>query len=96
MVWQPFLSVITYFKPDQMIFCGVFNPASGEKFFVVFVYAMNFLITRRTLWTDIIHLANTSLLSQSPWVLLEDFNQILTSEEHFSIAPFNMSLQGII
>lgn len=37
-VWNPLLSVITYFKSDQLVLCGVFNPATNQSFTVAFVY----------------------------------------------------------
>lgn len=40
-VWDPILSVFTYYKSPQLMLCGVFNPRSGQSFTAAFVYARN-------------------------------------------------------
>lgn len=70
-------------KTDQMILCGVMDPGSGTNFTVVFVYAHNSEVDRRSLWANLVTVANNSLVSTSPLVILRDFNQILTANEHF-------------
>jgi len=41
LLWNSSLSVVIYLRTDQLILCGVFDPASGTNCTVAFVYAHN-------------------------------------------------------
>lgn len=43
----------------------------------------------------IITIANNPLVAASPLVVLDDFNQILTAEEHFSLLPYDLPVRGM-
>lgn len=94
-VWNPILSVVTYAKMDQLVLCGVFNPVTQQSFTVAFVYARNCILERRCLWSILRTLAASSPLNQSPWLVLGDFNQVLSMEEVYSFVPAPISLWGI-
>lgn len=94
-VWNPAVSVFIYKKSDQLISCGVFDSFSRQSFSVTFVYARNCLIARRDLWADMEELHQHRYQSSHPWLILGDFNQILQAEDHFSLIPYSLPLQGM-
>ncbi|CAL9238076.1 unnamed protein product, partial [Arabidopsis halleri] len=95
LVWNPAVKVFIYKKTDQLISCGVFDPSTCESFSVTFVYARNCLIARRDLWVALEELHNHSLQRNHPWLILGDFNQILIAEDHYSLLPYTLPLQGM-
>lgn len=88
--------MVTYLKTDQCLVCGVFNPATNITFTLAFFYARNRDAQRRPLWELLVQLSSMSLIEQSPWLVLGDFNQVLSSNEMFSIYPFVVSRIGMI
>ncbi|CAA7024809.1 unnamed protein product [Microthlaspi erraticum] len=86
-IWNPILTVIPYYKTDQLILCGVFNPITSISITVGFVYAHNVSSERIPLWTTLRLLASNDLLRASPWILLGVFNQVLSSAEVYSFRP---------
>ena len=94
-VWDPSISVIVYYKSPQMVLCGVFNPVTGHEFSVAFIYARNRFEQRVSLWEKIKELSNSSRLSQSPWIILGDFNQVLSVSEIYSLSQPIYCIQGM-
>ncbi|KAG7558973.1 Endonuclease/exonuclease/phosphatase superfamily [Arabidopsis thaliana x Arabidopsis arenosa] len=94
-VWDPSVSVICLKKSPQLMLCGVFCPATNESFSVAFVYAYNSVIQRRLLWEELSFISQHSPASFRPWLLLGDFNQIISADEHFSVIPHNLPLVGM-
>lgn len=48
-VWSPVVSLVTYVRMDQLLFCGVFHPGSNLSFTVGFLYGRNLGGQRRSL-----------------------------------------------
>lgn len=94
-VWDPAVSVICLHKSAQIMLCGVFVPTTGESFSVAFVYAYNTVAHRRPLWEDLNLIMQNSPAKERPILVLGDFNQILSANEHFSILPHNLPLAGM-
>ena len=94
-VWDPSVSLIVYKRSAQAITCGVFDRASNVLFIVVFVYALNTAIQKRDLWTEIEDTCNLPVVKNLPTLVLGDFNQILTADEHYSINPFTLPVRGM-
>lgn len=94
-IWDPAISVFIYNKTDQVITCGVFDQSTRLSFSVSFIYARNCRIARRELWSSLEELNQNSLLRNLPWLLLGDFNQILRAEDHYSLIPHDLPLQGM-
>lgn len=40
-------------------------------------------------------LSSSSPLQHTPWMLIGDFNQILTANEHYSIKQYDLPLRGM-
>ncbi|KAG7578747.1 Endonuclease/exonuclease/phosphatase superfamily [Arabidopsis thaliana x Arabidopsis arenosa] len=93
-VWDPSVSVLVFKKTDQLIICSTKLPNLNQSFAVAFVYGRNTEIERRLLWEDITTLANSTPLSDTPWLLVGDFNQIAATNEHFSIIHTSFSMRG--
>lgn len=94
-VWDPVVSVIIYKTSAQYILCGIYDLSTQVSITSAFVYGFNTEAERQELWRDISTLNQLSLLSSSPWVLLSDFNQILTMDEHYSVLPSDAPLRGM-
>lgn len=87
--------MVVYLKTDQLILCGVMDPASGTSCTVAFVYARNTEVERRFLWRDLVTISSNSLVANSPLVVLGDFIQILTAPEHFFLIPYDLPVRGM-
>lgn len=94
-IWDPEISVITFKKTAQFMLCGVHIPETNSSFCVAFVYAFNLETQRRELWGDISAICRGSPASFRPWLLLGDFNQILSASEHYSLSPSTLPLSGM-
>ncbi|CAE6012165.1 unnamed protein product [Arabidopsis arenosa] len=94
-VWDPSVSVLVFKKSDQFIICSIKLPNLNQSFAVAFVYGRNTEIERRLLWEDISLLASSTPLSETPWILVGDFNQVAATNEHFSIIQSSFSMRGI-
>ncbi|CAA7058378.1 unnamed protein product [Microthlaspi erraticum] len=95
-VWDPLLSVITFLKTSQLILVGVYNPATRHSFNIAFIYARNTREERVVLWDLLRELASTVPVSSSPWIVMGDFNQILSIDEAYSLLPTTISLLGMV
>lgn len=95
LLWSSSLSVVVYLKTEQLVLCGVYDPATGTNCTVVFVYAHNTEGERRHLWRDLVTISRHSQVAVSPLVVLGDFNQILSAEEHFSLLPYDLPIRGM-
>lgn len=95
-VWRPFLSVVNFFKSDQLVLYGVHNPATNKSFTVAFAYGRHTEVDRRPLWDCIRNLAASRILSESPWLVLGDFNQVLNTQELYSLIYYSPSIQGML
>ncbi|XP_048628766.1 uncharacterized protein LOC106360905 [Brassica napus] len=80
-------------KTEQLMLCGVIDPASGTECTVAFVYALNTEAERRSLWRVLVDIATNPLVAASPLLVLGDFNQILLAEEHFSLQPYDLPIR---
>lgn len=94
-MWDPSLSVVTYLKTPQIMVCGVFNPATNESLTVGVVYAYNEPSDRASLWESICQISTSSLITNSPWLVLGDFNQFLAVSEVYSLYPSSFSIGGM-
>lgn len=95
LLWRSNLSVVVYLKTDQLILCGVLDPAPGNSCTLGFIYARNNESERSLLWRDLVIAASNSLVAASPLLVLGDFNQILTAAEHFSLQPYDLPVRGM-
>ena len=69
---------------DQTIHCMAFCKSTSIKFSISFVYAFNTIVGRRPLWEN---LCNFNYSYELPWLLLGDFNNVLSSEEKANGRP---------
>ncbi|VVB06412.1 unnamed protein product [Arabis nemorensis] len=94
-IWEPFLSVVVYLKTSQLVLCGVHNPTTNKAFTVAFLYAKNRTVERVPLWNLLKELAASSLLQNSPWIIMGDFNQVISLSEVYSLLPATVCMQGM-
>ncbi|VVA90807.1 unnamed protein product [Arabis nemorensis] len=74
-------NVTVLFKSPQMITVGI-ESVWGENFICSCIYASNFRNDRVTLWEEIRHIHTLYGHTNLPWIVLGDFNVILSSDEH--------------
>lgn len=86
-------SSISQISSDDSMWC--FEPATQESFTVCFIYAFNERSQRVTLWNSLRQIAQLPVLQNKPWLLLGDYNQILTSSEAYSLYTSDISPGGI-
>lgn len=73
-----------------------FDPVTQIAFTVGFVYAFNERSDRIGLWDTIRQLSNSSTLRNSPWVIMGDFNQVLSVSEMYSLYPVDIYVAGMM
>ncbi|CAG7886739.1 unnamed protein product [Brassica rapa] len=94
-MWNPRISVVVYLKSEQLMVCGVFDPASRISFTVGFVYAYNERSQRIALWSSLVQLSLSSSIRNSPWLVLGVFNQVLSTDEAYSLYPVDLCIGGM-
>lgn len=50
----------------------------------------------RPLWDTLQQLASSNVVDQSPWIVLGDFNQVLSSNEMYLTFPFVVPILGLV
>ncbi|XP_024006446.1 uncharacterized protein LOC112082955 [Eutrema salsugineum] len=86
-IWSDAVSISPLHKSPQVITIEV-TYASGLSFVCSCVYASNFSNDRRVLWQE---LRGTNEYLQginTPWIIMGDFNQTLSSDEHSRAADY--------
>ncbi|XP_062104535.1 uncharacterized protein LOC133815746 [Humulus lupulus] len=77
--WNPSIFLVNIIQcTSQLMHLGVTTVSDNECFLVTFVYAFNEESGRNVLWADLKELSATM---RYPWLLLGDFNDILSVEE---------------
>ncbi|KFK22273.1 hypothetical protein AALP_AAs69811U000200 [Arabis alpina] len=89
----PFLSVVVYIKTAQMMLCGVLNLTTNKAFTVAFIYARNRRLERVPLWNSLKDLAASPTMHNRPWLVMGDFNQVISLSEVYSLLPSTVCMQ---
>ena len=63
---------------EQLIHCNANSQINSNSFFITFVYGLNQLQLRNSLWQ---HLRTIATTTGEPWCILGDFNAVLKQEE---------------
>ena len=50
---------------------------------------------RRELWSEMTEICNLHVVQNQPTLVMGDFNQIITADEHHSISPFSLPIRGM-
>lgn len=94
-VWNELSEVTLIRKSAQMITCWV-QLASGKKFLSSCIYASNFQADRPVLWAELEAIKNLFIGSNTPWIVLGDFNKILRSSDHFRYLDYTPNRAGML
>lgn len=84
-----------YQASAQAVTCGFFIAAENVNLTVTFFYAYNQVEEKRPLWEELSTLNATTHVSQCPWAVVVDFNQILRAEHHSNHQEDNVDSSGI-
>ncbi|XP_077226476.1 uncharacterized protein LOC143859710 [Tasmannia lanceolata] len=71
-------------ESSQHIHCEVKVIQTGMTFKMTVVYAHNYYISRRELWSKLVNIAS---LNQAPWIVFGDFNAVRSREERYGYPP---------
>lgn len=93
--WMDAVTITLVLKSAQHITCLVTIVSSGESFFCSFVYASNFLVDRRMLWADLCHVKTTLIQPNIPWIVIGDFNEVLSLNDHSRAADYSFNSSGM-
>lgn len=93
--WTDDVTITPVLKSSQHITCVITIVSSGVSFLCSFVYASNFAVDRRLLWSDLCHLKATMPQPQLPWVVLGDFNEVLSLNDHSRAADYSFNTAGM-
>ena len=85
LLWHPSVQVTILFRSLQMVCCRVKLPRVSSEMIISIVYGSNCRIERRELWSDVELFSSSPLVSTLPWIIMGDFNEILTPTEHSSM-----------
>ncbi|KAH1241965.1 putative ribonuclease H protein [Glycine max] len=70
----------------QLIHCAIDCKTTAKRFQVLFIYGLHFIVARRSLW---INLTSINANMNCPWLLIGDFNSILSPTDCFNGAEPN-------
>lgn len=82
-------------KTSQHITCSVSIESKGISMIVSFIYASNFPIERILLWTNLCYMRSTMLPPSTLWIVLDDFNEILSMADHSRTTDYYINLGGM-
>ncbi|KAL0804395.1 hypothetical protein Bca101_096885 [Brassica carinata] len=91
LIWKPSVQVNVIAKSLQMVTCTVKLPFHSTEIEVSFVYGSNCRKERRLLWDELESASSSSQLCGLPWIVLGDFNEIISPTEHSSADQFSSS-----
>lgn len=91
LVWDPSVQVRVITKSLQMITCTIKLPFQATEIGVSMVYGSNCRKERRLLWDELETLSASSQLCGLPWIVLGDFNEIVSPTERSSADQFYTS-----
>ncbi|GJY34951.1 sodium/hydrogen exchanger 6 [Tanacetum coccineum] len=74
------VDVMIMAQTNQVMHVQVNTRADHKTLFCSFVYADNYYIDRRVLWSNLV--GHVGLMKNRPWILLGDFNAALNLEDH--------------
>ena len=72
----------------QLIHCQVKERSKGFQFNLSVIYGFNTIEQRKSLWTDLNKMAQNVI---SPWLIIGDFNAVLSPQDRQAGAPVNES-----
>lgn len=79
-------------KSSQHITCSVSIESKNINMVCSFVYASNYPLERRNLWVDLCYIRSSLLLPSTPWIVLGDFNEILSIEDHSRATDYAINM----
>ena len=81
-VWHSSVRITPVYKSNQLITCSILLPGEDEDFLCSFVYALNTVEERRSLWEDITSHYKAPMFTRRKWMIMGGFNEILAGREH--------------
>lgn len=80
--WSPRVRITPCFKSTQLVTCSVLLEGMTDEFYCSFVYGLNLVEERKELWSDLIGHQDSPCFRKAPWIVMGDFNEILSGLEH--------------
>lgn len=94
-VWNPSLVECTSLEiTPQVIHCNILDKVTSKKFVCSFVYGANTVAARRELWISLFIMGQNM---NDPWIVLGDFNSILSlRDRNDGILPYNSDMDDFL
>ena len=81
-IWNPAkVDLVSLGGSSQVIHCNVTCLVTSKSVCMSFIYGLHSIVARRPLWNN---LKDFGLRCSMPWILLGDFNSILSAEERIN------------
>lgn len=93
--WTDNVNVTLLHKSSQQITCGIQIIETGITFICTAVYASNFSTERSSLWSELRAINSGYVHSSIPWILIGDYNEILSTAEHSRALDYSTSQLGM-
>lgn len=93
--WSADVVITPILKNSQHITCSVTIANKGITMVCSFVYASKYSSERRLLWTDLCYVRSTLLPPSTPWIVIGDFNEILTMADHSRATDYAINRAGM-
>lgn len=94
--WSNEVVITPILKSSQQITCSVSIQNKGINMVCSFIYASNSPTERRLLWIDLCHVQSTLLIPSTPWIVIGDFNEILSMTDHSRATDYAITKMGIL
>lgn len=93
--WSPSVEVTPLSISSQLITCWV-KMEDGKQCLCSCVYASNFQMDRRVLWSELLDNQTMYVTATTPWIVLGDFNKILSTTEHSRTLDYSLNSSGML
>ncbi|KAG2255716.1 hypothetical protein Bca52824_075010 [Brassica carinata] len=94
-VWSPNVIPTIYKSTAQAVTCGFYIPLENISVTVTFVYGFNAVEQRRALWEELESMNASTPVSDHPWAIIGDFNQIIRSSQHSNSLDLDVDISGM-
>lgn len=94
--WGPGVTITLLHKRAQVITCAVQIRETTVQFICSAIYGSNFTAERRLLWEDLRATSQAYQHLAMPWILIGDYNVILSSTKHSRMRDYLGDQSGMI
>lgn len=94
-VWDSTVRLTPMYKSSQIITCSMLMKGQSEEFICSFVYALNTVEERKSLWEELQDHHEASMFKNKKWIIMGDNSEILEGGEHSEFENSPRHLRGM-